>query len=84
MDLAEEHRLHLHRRFHDRDHDTHRALARSYLATERIGLNFDDVEPGLSRYIHDAINANADRAGPLAAALVPGCLRGSGGRDGVR
>lgn len=62
MDLAEEHRLHLHRRFHDCDYDTHRSLARSYLANERIGLNFDDVEPGLSRYIHDAINANADRA----------------------
>lgn len=62
MDLAEEHRAHLHRRFHDCDHDTHRTLARSYLANERIGLNFDDVAPGLSRYIHDAINANADRA----------------------
>ena len=63
MDLAEEQRLHLHRWFHDCDHDTHRTLARAYLANERIGLNFDDVAPGLSRYIHDAINANADRSG---------------------
>lgn len=62
MDLAEEHRRHLHRRFHDCDHDTHRALAASYLANERVGLNFDDVAPGLSRYVHDAIVANADRA----------------------
>ncbi|MEU0565449.1 MerR family transcriptional regulator [Nonomuraea sp. NPDC005983] len=61
MDLAEEHRLHLDRRFHDCDHDTHRVLAESYLANERIGLNFDDVAPGLSRYIHDAIMANAGR-----------------------
>ncbi|MDR8408651.1 MerR family transcriptional regulator [Nonomuraea sp. 3-1Str] len=62
MDLAEEHRLHMERRFHDCDYDTHRALAASYLANERIGLNFDDVAPGLSRYVHDAIIANADRA----------------------
>ena len=60
-ELAERHRLHLHRRFHDCDHATHRRLAASYLANERIGLNFDDVAPGLSRYIHDAIVANADR-----------------------
>lgn len=38
----------------------HRQLAAVYLANERIGLNFD-VAPGLSRYIHDAIIANADR-----------------------
>lgn len=62
MDVAEEHRLHLHQRFHDCNHDTHRSLAKSYLANERIGLNFDDVAPGLSRYIHDAIIANAERA----------------------
>ncbi|MEV5322715.1 MerR family transcriptional regulator [Nonomuraea sp. NPDC052634] len=62
MDLAEEHRLHLHRRFHDCDHDVHRELARAYLANQRIGRNYDDMAPGLSRYIHDAIMANADRA----------------------
>ena len=61
MDLAEEHRLHQDRRFHDCDHDTHRTLARTYLANERIGRNYDDMAPGLSRYIHDAIMANADR-----------------------
>ncbi|GAA4930326.1 DNA-binding transcriptional MerR regulator [Nonomuraea thailandensis] len=62
MGLAEEHRLHLHRRFHDCDHETHRGLARAYLANERIGRNYDDMAPGLSRYVHDAIMANADRA----------------------
>ncbi|WP_433417613.1 MerR family transcriptional regulator [Microtetraspora malaysiensis] len=61
MDLAEEHRLHLHRRFHDCDYSTHRSAAESYLANERIGLNFDDVAPGLSRYVHDAIIANTER-----------------------
>jgi len=41
---------------------TRRELARAYLANERIGRNYDDMAPGLSRYIHDAINANSDRA----------------------
>jgi MerR family transcriptional regulator, thiopeptide resistance regulator len=62
MDLAEQHRRHLERWFHDCDLDTHRELATVYRNNERIGLNFDDVAPGLSTYIHDAINANADRA----------------------
>jgi len=62
VDLAEEQRLHLHRWFHDCDHDTHRRLAAAYLANERIGRNYDDMAPGLSRYVHDAITANADRA----------------------
>jgi MerR family transcriptional regulator, thiopeptide resistance regulator len=62
MDLAEQHRQHQARWFHDCDHDTHRQLAIAYRDNERIGLNLDDVVPGLSQYVHDAINANADRA----------------------
>ncbi|WP_459721252.1 MerR family transcriptional regulator [Actinophytocola sp. KF-1] len=62
MDLAEEHRLHLDRWLHDCDHATHRELARAYRANLRSGRNYDDMAPGLSRYIHDAIVANADRA----------------------
>lgn len=62
MDLAEEHRLHLERWRHDCDHATHRELARAYRANQRAGRNYDDMVPGLSRYIHDAIVANADRA----------------------
>lgn len=38
-------------------------LARAYLANQRSGRNYDDMAPGLSRYVHDAIMANADRAG---------------------
>ncbi|GAA3883461.1 hypothetical protein GCM10022243_55220 [Saccharothrix violaceirubra] len=60
--LAERHRQHLEHWFHDRDHETHRRLAAACRDDERIGLNFDDVAPGLSRYVHDAIVANADRA----------------------
>jgi DNA-binding transcriptional MerR regulator len=61
MALAEEHRLHMHRWFHDCDHDKHRELARAYRANERVGRNYDDMVPGLSQYIHDAIMANSDR-----------------------
>jgi TipAS antibiotic-recognition domain len=42
--------------------DTHRELARAYLANEQIGRNYDDMAPGLSQYIHDAIIANSERA----------------------
>ena len=62
MDVAEEHRQHLHRWFHDCDHETHRELARAYRANERVGRNYDDMVPGLSQYIHDAIMANAGRS----------------------
>jgi DNA-binding transcriptional MerR regulator len=62
MDLAEEHRRHLDHWRHDCDHATHRELARAYLANLRSGRNYDDMVPGLSRYVHDAIMANADRA----------------------
>ncbi len=62
LDIAEEHRRHIQRWFHDCGHDAHRELARAYLANERIGRNYDDMAPGLSRYIHDAIIANSERA----------------------
>jgi MerR family transcriptional regulator, thiopeptide resistance regulator len=62
LDIAEEHRRHIHRWWHDCDHDTHDELARAYLANERIGRNYDDMAPGLSRYIHDVIIANSARA----------------------
>jgi len=62
LDLAEEHRQHIHRWLHDCDYETHRELARLYRANERIGRNYDDMAPGLSQYIHDAIIANCQRA----------------------
>jgi MerR family transcriptional regulator, thiopeptide resistance regulator len=71
MDLAEEHRQHVERWFHDCDHDTHRQLAVAYRDNERIGLNLDDVAPGLSQYVHDAIIANADRATTEAMGSLP-------------
>jgi DNA-binding transcriptional MerR regulator len=61
MALAEEHRCHLGRWLHDCPPEVHRTLAAAYLANERIGRNYDDVAPGLSRYVHDAIVADAGR-----------------------
>ncbi|WP_037364862.1 MerR family transcriptional regulator [Nakamurella lactea] len=63
-DLAEEHRRHLERWHHDCDYSVHRRLAEAYRNNERIGRNFDDMAPGLSRYIHDAIVANCELRRP--------------------
>jgi MerR family transcriptional regulator, thiopeptide resistance regulator len=68
MNLAEEHRQHIHRWLHDCGYETHRELAWAYRANERIGRNYDDMAPGLSQYIHDAIIANCQRAGDVPAA----------------
>lgn len=62
LDLAEAQRKHIDRWQHDCPYDVHRELAAAYLANERIGRNYDDMAPGLSRYVHDAIVANCDRA----------------------
>jgi DNA-binding transcriptional MerR regulator len=62
MDLAEQHRKHTDRWFHDCDHATHRGLAEHYKNNERSGQNYDDMVPGLSQYVHDAIVANAERS----------------------
>jgi DNA-binding transcriptional MerR regulator len=61
MDAAEAHRLHIHRRFYDLDHTFHRGLADMYLADPRFTKTYEDQAPGLARYVHDAIHANADR-----------------------
>ena len=56
MDLAEEHRRHTDRWFHDCGVETHRQYAQAYLANE------DDMPPGLALYCHDAVIANCQRA----------------------
>ena len=61
MDLAEVHRQHIVRYFYDCGYGMHRGLAGMYLADERFTATYDSVEPGLARYVHDAIHANADR-----------------------
>ncbi len=61
MDAAEQHRLLIHRRFYDLDHDFHRNLADMYVADPRFTKTYEDQEPGLAQYVRDAIHANADR-----------------------
>jgi DNA-binding transcriptional MerR regulator len=62
MDVAERHRQHISRWFYDCDHGMHRGLAELYLADQRFGKNYDDMAPGLARYMHDAMLANAAQA----------------------
>ena len=61
MDAAEEHRAHIARWFSDVGHPMHRGLADLYVTDPRFTATFDDREPGLAAYVHDAIHANADR-----------------------
>ena len=61
MDAAEEHRAHIERWFYDLDHGFHRGLADMYVADPRFTKTYEDIEPGLAGYVHDAIHANGDR-----------------------
>lgn len=62
MGLAEEHRQQLIRWFYDCGYDMHRGLAAMYISDPRYSASYDEIEPGFSQYVHDAIVANADRA----------------------
>ena len=61
MDLAEAHRRHISRWFYDCGIDIHRGLAEMYVSDPRFTARYDALEPGLARYVRDAIMANADR-----------------------
>lgn len=58
--LAARHRASIDR-FYDVDDEMHTHLAQMYLADERFTRYYDDVEPGLARYVHDIIVARANR-----------------------
>jgi hypothetical protein len=60
--LAEGQRQFLNRWFYDCDHEMHRGLAEIHVSDERFTATFDSVAPGLARYVHDAIIANAASA----------------------
>lgn len=61
-ELAERHRAGI-ERFYDCTHEMQVALAQMYLADERFRQHYEDVAPGLTQYVHDAIVANATRHG---------------------
>ncbi|HEX7172678.1 MAG TPA: MerR family transcriptional regulator [Candidatus Limnocylindria bacterium] len=62
MDGAEAHRQHISRWFYDCTHEIHGGLAERYLADPRFTATYEKIAPGLARYLHDAIKANADRS----------------------
>lgn len=63
MEAAEAHRRHIDAAFYPCPPALHRQLAAGYLADERFTATFEAIEPGLTQFVHDAINANADRQG---------------------
>lgn len=63
MDLAEEHRAHIGRWFYDCSPAMHRGLGDMYVADPRFTKTYDEIAPGLARYLRDAIAANTARRG---------------------
>lgn len=61
MDLAEEHRQHISRWFYDCPKEMHVKLGEMYTADPRFTATYDAVAPGLARWFHEAIVANAAR-----------------------
>jgi DNA-binding transcriptional MerR regulator len=57
--IAEEHRQHISRSFYECPPEMHASLAEMYVADERFAKHYDDRAPGLARYVHDAVQANA-------------------------
>ena len=53
-ELAMRHRASI-EQFYDCGDDMHRCLVQMYLADERFTRYYDDVEPGLARYLHDIV-----------------------------
>jgi DNA-binding transcriptional MerR regulator len=62
MDLAEQHRVDIDKRFYPVSYEMHVGLAEMYVADPRFAANYEKVHAGLARYMHDAILANAKRA----------------------
>jgi DNA-binding transcriptional MerR regulator len=63
MQAAENHRAHIARWFFDCTHRQHRDVAALYLSDPAAAAHWNEVAPGFAHYVHDAILANADRAG---------------------
>jgi hypothetical protein len=61
LDAVEAHRQHLSRWFYECPTAMHRGLAQLYLADPRFTAHYERLAPGLAQYVHDAVQANADR-----------------------
>jgi MerR family transcriptional regulator, thiopeptide resistance regulator len=53
-ELAQRHRASI-EQFYDCGDEMHRCLVEMYLADERFARYYDDVEPGLARFLHDIV-----------------------------
>jgi MerR family transcriptional regulator, thiopeptide resistance regulator len=62
MDLAEQHRLNIDKRFYPCSYEMQCGLAEMYIVDPRFTATYDKVRPGLGQYLHDAILANAARS----------------------
>ena len=60
---AEAHRQQITSAFYECTYAIHVGLAEMYLADPRFTATYEQVAPGLAQYLHDAIKANAARAG---------------------
>jgi MerR family transcriptional regulator, thiopeptide resistance regulator len=61
MDLAEEHRQQISRNFYDCPPAMHAGLGRMYVEDERFTAHYEQLAPGLAKYVSTAVQANADR-----------------------
>jgi hypothetical protein len=56
-ELAARHRASI-ERFYECGGEMHRGLVEMYIADERFAAYYDDVEPGLARFVHDVVIAS--------------------------
>ena len=63
MGAAEAHRQHIAAWFYDCGYDIHRGLAQMYVEDPRFTAHYEQLAEGLATYVHDAVMANAVRAG---------------------
>jgi MerR family transcriptional regulator, thiopeptide resistance regulator len=59
MELAEEHRQQIGRWFYECTYEIHTGLADMYVNDPRFTAYFEKIKPGMARFLHEAIHANA-------------------------
>ena len=58
---AEAHRKSISEYWYECNFEIHKGLATMYLADPRFTAHYESQQPGLAKYIHDAIMANAEK-----------------------
>jgi DNA-binding transcriptional MerR regulator len=66
QEAAEQSRLCIQKWFYDISPEFHRNLADMYVADPRFTKTYEDIKPGMARYVRDAIHANSDSAARAA------------------